>query len=941
MVERRDIEDESKFEPARLRELVLELKDRLEKAEARASRSENGSRSAASEADSGPLSSRKYRELMSGLKDGVVEVSLGGEILEFNEAFQEMVGYPSSELPGMNFEDFTPRKWHESEREIIRNQVMARGYSEAYEKEYLTADGRTIPIELRAYLRTDAQGKPIGMWALVRDVSERKRYESRIKRSEEKYRALFEASPDSITLIGLNGEILDLNQATIDLSGFTSDAVFGKSFLDFGWLDPEEIPGFVGLFSRLLKGESVDPVQLTIKQPDGSARIAEARASVIMEGESPRMIQVITRDVTESHDAVKELRESEAKMRSIFNSGAMGIVLLDPDMRIADVNSTVEVEALGVFGTVLKEGVYFPGLLGGEVQKDFIRNFGRAMRGELIRVETSVLDVAGARRYFDLVYNPILGPHGKVTGVSTIVIPTDERKAAEEELKRSEERFRTMADLSPFPISIIERDGQYSYVNNRFVEVFGYELEDVPSGRRWFELAYPDEEYRREVIGIWTSDLKNSRPGQVRPRSFRVRVKNGQFREIIFRPVTVTEGRQFVTYEDVTDRKRMEEELLKAQKLESMGILAGGIAHDFNNILTSIRGNINLVKIKRGEHAEELLEEADAACARAGTLTKQLLTFARGGAPLKSVATISDLIRESADFSLRGSNVKCEYEIDADLLPAEVDSGQISQVVNNIVINADQAMPEGGILQIRAGNAVFTSPESSPGGKLQPGEYVRISFQDSGVGIPSRHLSKIFDPYYSTKQKGSGLGLAISYSIVKRHDGHIDIESEIGKGTAVTVYLPATREKAPIRSDEFAGVERGEGRILVMDDEAPLRKLAGALLENLGYEYETTGEGSEAIETYRRAMESSRPFDAVIMDLTIPGGMGGKEAAANLLRLDPAARIIVSSGYSNDPVMARHGEYGFLGVIAKPYHVTDFARELKRVLGLGRDPGSS
>jgi CheY-like chemotaxis protein len=384
---------------------------------------------------------------------------------------------------------------------------------------------------------------------------------------------------------------------------------------------------------------------------------------------------------------------------------------------------------------------------------------------------------------------------------------------------------------------------------------------------------------------------------------------------------------------DITERKKMEEELLRAQKLESIGLLAGGIAHDFNNILMAILGNISLASMEAPSNSRivERLTAAEKASLQAKDLTQQLLTFSKGGAPIKSTASVANLIRDSADFALRGSNVRCEMIIPDDLWPIEVDQGQMNQVINNLIINADEAMPDGGIIAVRAENVILDS-ESAAALPLRPGGYVKLTISDQGIGIPPEHLSKIFDPYFTTKQKGSGLGLATAYSITQKHDGYITVESRLGAGTTFTILLPASlKQTASVAKGEGHPV-RGRGRILVMDDEALIRDVVGQMLEFIGYEPDFARDGAEAIERYRIAKESGRPFSAVIADLTIAGGMGGREAIKKLLELDPNAKAIVSSGYSNNPVMANYRQFGFSGVVAKPYEIQKLSDEIYKVI---------
>ncbi|NDY42685.1 PAS domain S-box protein [Dissulfurirhabdus thermomarina] len=382
---------------------------------------------------------------------------------------------------------------------------------------------------------------------------------------------------------------------------------------------------------------------------------------------------------------------------------------------------------------------------------------------------------------------------------------------------------------------------------------------------------------------------------------------------------------------DTTEKDRMRESLLRAEKLESLGILAGGIAHDFNNLLTAILGNISLAKMGADPDSQVLdrLERAEKATLRARDLTQQLLTFAKGGAPVRRAASILDVIRDSADFSLRGSNVRYQLAAPDDLWPVDVDPGQMSQVIGNIMINGAQVMPQGGCIRIRCENL----PEAAAAGlPLDPGRYVRIRIEDQGCGIAPRDLPRIFDPYFTTKENGTGLGLATAHSIVRRHGGFIEVESEVGRGTAFILYLPAAEAPVEAEAGEEAPAE-GRGRILVMDDEEVVRACALDMLATLGYEAAAARDGAEAVRLYAEARAAGKPFDAVVLDLTVPGGMGGKEAVQRLREIDPAVRAVASSGYSTDPVMGDHEAHGFAAVIPKPYRTAELAAVLRRVLG--------
>ncbi len=399
-------------------------------------------------------------------------------------------------------------------------------------------------------------------------------------------------------------------------------------------------------------------------------------------------------------------------------------------------------------------------------------------------------------------------------------------------------------------------------------------------------------------------------------------------------PVTDRDGNMIAavaTFEDITERVQAEREIGKAGKLESLGLLAGGIAHDFNNVLTAVVGNLFLLKAGLSpEDASKAITEAEQACLRAKGLTQQLLTFSRGGAPIKRVMPIDDLVRDTATFVVRGSAVALDVDLPPNLWSVDIDEGQISQVLNNLLINAKQAMPKGGTIRVRAENLHVDSDSGLP---VRAGDYVRLVLSDQGVGISAADIGKIFDPFFTTKAQGSGLGLATSYWILKRHQGYITVESQPGLGTTFAVYLPAAKEmdssSAHVMPVQPAA---GGGRLLFMDDEVGIRDFAAKVLPLLGYEVECVADGQEAVARYVAVRESDRPFDAVILDLTVRGGMGGMEAFERLRAADPNVLALVSSGYSTDPVMADFARHGFAARVPKPYQIDELRDTLARVL---------
>ena len=509
-----------------------------------------------------------------------------------------------------------------------------------------------------------------------------------------------------------------------------------------------------------------------------------------------------------------------------------------------------------------------------------------------------------------------------------------QRKKAEDALRDSEQRYRAIVEHAYDLIIETTSKGECQYVTPNCHQVLGYGSPDL-LGKSFFDFVHPEERaslsksFHSHVEALEEIDMV-----------CRLQTKQSEWRwfESHIHPFRTSLGTVVgvIVTRDITERKRLEEERVRATKLESVGLLAGGIAHDFNNILTSVFANIGLAKMVTAKHAlpdgemvVERLTAAEKACLRARDLTKQLLTFAKGGAPVKSTTSIASIITDTVQFALRGSSVGCTMHLPDDLWPVEVDEGQISQVLQNLVINGDQAMPEGGTIGVEAANYPVTSHVGLP---LKPGNYVRVSITDQGIGIPQEHLPKIFDPYFTTKQKGSGLGLATTYSIIKRHEGHIAVASSLGKGTRFTLYLPASATVVVPNDEASEDLIQGTGRILVMDDETEIQEVLGKMLQHLGFDVHLVSDGQQAVALYARAIEDGMPYVATILDLTIPGGMGGKETLRRIKEQHPEAKVIVSSGYSNDPVMAHATQFGFSGFIAKPYNLADLSKVLSRII---------
>ncbi len=534
------------------------------------------------------------------------------------------------------------------------------------------------------------------------------------------------------------------------------------------------------------------------------------------------------------------------------------------------------------------------------------------------------------------ILTPITDKHGKVTNVIVQAIDLTEIKTAELALKQSEEKHRALIENLSEMILILDKDG-INLWNSPAVRQYGMEPEDA-IGINALDYTHPDDKER--VTKVLKDVVEN--PGKVITlEGLKAVLSDGRILYLddtfVYLPETSGINGIVVTCHDVSERilteqkqARLEEQLQQAQRMEAIGTLAGGIAHDFNNMLGVITGNTSFLlgKLNQGDELYHVLSDIQESSKQAQNLTHQLLTFSKGGAPIKKVTDINRLLKASVIFSTRGAAANCHFELSDELWSTEIDEGQINQVIGNLVINANQAMPNGGTITIRTENEKIEANSELP---LSAGIYIKVIFKDQGVGISKKHLLNIFDPYFTTKQKGSGLGLATAYSIIKRHGGHISVYSEIEKGTVFNVYLPASLKGVSKVKDVVKPSHTGKGKILIMDDQEIILRMATSMLEYLGYDATVAMDGSQAIELFRDAYQSENPFNLVILDLTVPGGMGGTETIQTLLNIDPKLKAVVSSGYSNDPVMADYEAYGFCGLLPKPYtndHMTTLLNKI-------------
>jgi len=526
----------------------------------------------------------------------------------------------------------------------------------------------------------------------------------------------------------------------------------------------------------------------------------------------------------------------------------------------------------------------------------------------------------------------------------------EELKNADKKLRLSEERYRSLTDdaldTSTVGIFILDNDFNIVWVNQAIEDYFCLKRNDIigKDKRQLIRERVVDifENPDRFVNKVFATYDDNTYAERFECHVLPDDAREERWLEHRSQPIQsgIYAGGRIEHYYDISERKQTEEELLKGRKLESVGVLAGGIAHDFNNILAAILGNISLAltTVDQKDDIYELLLETEKASLRAKSLTQQLLTFAKGGEPVKKIASIDRVIRDTASFVLRGSNVRCDFNFAQELWPVTIDAGQISQVLQNMIVNASQAMATGGVIAIECSNCCLESNDKIT---ASPGNYIKILVKDQGVGIPADMLDKIFDPYFTTKKEGSGLGLAITHSIINKHHGYISVDSEPDQGTTFTIYLPASQGKPELEQRDIMASpeimilpEIMLGKIMIMDDERMIRSLVETALSRIGYKVVSAEDGAEAVDLYKKAEEAGTPIDLIIMDLTIPGGVGGKDAVKKIHKINPAARVLVSSGYSNDPVMADFSKYGFCGAIVKPFPITELIEIVGKTMSI-------
>ena len=774
----------------------------------------------------------------------------------------------------------------------------------------------TRVIEAQAEIVPDDSGEPVILSGTAQDITERRRQEQALQKSEKMLQTIFDAEPECVKLLDADANLILMNRAGLEMLQVDSlDQVKGTSVCPM--VTSEYRGAFMDLTKRVFQGAS-GTLEFEMVGMRGRRLWMETHA-VPLRNEKDEIVALlgVTRDTTARRQAEQE-RERLAKAVSVVTEG---IALTDEQDRFIYVNDAHAKyygyephELLGKTWRYLTPGEFVP-----LIERVLARTLHSRENG-VWSGESPGLCRDGARITTEITATARWSENGQYLGHICVVRDVTERKRTDEALRASEARFRTIIETASSGILAADVETmQFLYANPEICRMLGYSSSellalDIASIHPASELTRIQRSFAARE-GLQTSCQR----------------KDGTVFPVEIRSVEIElDGRRCLAefFTDISEKRLLEEERLKTQKLESVGTLAGGIAHDFNNLLQGVFGYISMAKLTldQRERSLAMLEQAEKALHQSVHLTTQLLTFSKGGKPVKRPMDLRPVIENAVKFALSGSRTDCRIDIAEGLPSVDADEGQISQMIQNIVLNADQAMPTGGTVEIAAKDVV------APGGgsprSLAAGRYVEITISDTGIGIPGQYLDKIFDPYFTTKEKGSGLGLATSYSIISNHGGAIDVRSEVGKGSSFLLYLPVS-SAAPEPRETAAVPAAGKGRrILVMDDEELVRNVAEELIRELGHEVLCAADGAAAIDAYRRAKEAGLPYDIVILDLTVRGGIGGMETLRGLQEIDPAVKAVVSSGYSDDEVVSDFRKYGFSGFLKKPYDLAELRETL-------------
>ncbi len=744
-----------------------------------------------------------------------------------------------------------------------------------------------------------------------------------------KYKVLFEQSPYGIVTIDLRGKFLDFNERAHCELGYAREE-FGK--LSIYDIDLDVSREAAPVRARQILEEGGAEFEARHRTRQGEIRNVHVIVRpVALPGQT--VLHSIWQDITERKKAEETIR----KFAEVVQHTRIGMAIGTPEGKLGLMNPAFA----EMHGYAMDElsgrpiaDVYAP-----QVRTSLPGYIDAINKNEYYEFETLRLRKDGSVFPAEVQAYAIKDEEGRVLYRITNVQDITARKKAEEALLYSEEFIRNILDTVDESFMVIDRDFRILAANKTFCVWNNIDRHSI-AGRHCYEVIHKMERPCHESGGqncVMKLVFETGEPCTVTDRH---ETAEGNFLDteksaFPFRNSSGAVIAAIETVHDITERRLLEKEQLQSEKLKAIGTLAGGIAHDFNNLLQGVFGYVSLTKMNLDPKGKAFanLEKVEKALNMSMSLANQLLTFSKGGKPVKKRVALLPIVESSAGFALSGSRSVCRMTSGKDLWDIEADEGQIEQVVQNIVLNASEAMPDGGTVEINITNAEI--PKAIKPSLPDGGKFIRLEIRDSGIGIPEHYLPKIFDPYFTTKQKGSGLGLATSYSIIRNHGGIIDIASEANKGSIFSIYLPALESCVEKEVRVSLPPVKRKARVLVMDDEEIIRDVAMMMIRELGHEGESAHDGADAIEKFRQAADTGKPFDVVVLDLTVKRGMGGERVIAKLREMEPGIKAIVSSGYSDNPVISDYKCHGFSAFLNKPYRISALKDSLDALLRTG------
>jgi len=886
--------------------------------------------------DEASKSEELYRALVEDMPAMVCRFLPDGTLTFINSAYCSYFNKQKKELLGQNFFQFIPEQDQKKVRDHFTS-LTPENPIVTYEHQVIASDGTIGWQRWTDRALFDEQGRLIEYQSIGNDITEHKHAEEALRQSEEKYRTILESIDEGYFEVDLEGNFIFFNDSLCKIAGYPRDELLGMNNRDY--TTPETAKKMYQIFSAIYDtGEPARVLDYEIFRKDGSSRILEMSALLMKDSrDQPIGFRGVVRDVTERKQAEEALRESEERFREMAENVREVFWMFDwKEQKVIYVSPAYE----EIWGRATKdlysryeewtESIY-------PCDREYAReSLARIVEtGEGAAREYRIFRPDGSVRWISDRSFPIRGEGGEVRRIAGIAEDITERTQAIEALRASEEKYRTVLEANPDPVVVYDIDGKVVYFNPAFTTLFGWSLGER-LGRK-LDISVPEENWPetqmmidRVLAGESFSGIESrrySKDGKIIP----VSISGAILRDVDGNPLG-----SVINLRDISTQKSLESQLQHAQKMEAIGTLAGGIAHDFNNLLQAIQGytELLLMRKKEGEHGFRELQEVIRASKRGAELTQQLLTFSRKVESKRKPLDLNLEVGELRDLVERTipRMIEVEFQLAENLKVINADSAQLKQVLMNLVVNAKDAMPEGGQLLIETRNITLDQEFCKRYAEVTPGEYVLLSISDTGHGMDKDTLEHIFDPFYTTKEvgKGTGLGLAIVYGIVKNHEGYIMCSSRPGAGTYFRIYFPATEleTEAVGTMDSPESKSIGPGRnetVLLVDDEEFIRELGGDVLGQAGYTVLTANDGEQALEVYRQ--EQNR-IDMVILDLIMPG-MGGSKCLEELLRMNPHAQILIASGYSPDASTKGTLLSGAAGFINKPY-------DNKQLLGLVR-----